>query len=125
MDLEKVRRVIPELTGKLKAIVELEEERRRLGQERSLIIKAEFVLTDQGAFQFEIAETVLAAAEQLSEGEVIGEVVSLGLMSMMAALGAALEATGEAELLANQWEDRLEGEDRVPIPRASVSRMVH
>lgn len=80
------------IARRVEDILEAAQDRESKGQSLALDIDARFRLQDLGAVQFQLASAILEEVEGLRQEEVVSELLSLGLASV---LRGAARATGQ------------------------------
>ncbi|HTE20633.1 MAG TPA: hypothetical protein VK689_19875 [Armatimonadota bacterium] len=80
------------IARRVEDILEAAQDRESKGQSLALDIDARFRLQDLGAVQFQLASAILEEVEGLRQEEVVSELLSLGLASV---LRGAARAAGE------------------------------
>ena len=96
--------VLRRIATRVEDILEAAKDRENKGQSLALDIDARFRLEDMGAIQFQLASAILEEVGGLRQEEVVSELLSLGLASVLR--GAAKAATE------NGVRSPLAGEDR-------------
>lgn len=100
--------VLRRIARRVEDILESARERERKGQSLALDIDARFRLEEVGAVQFQLASAILEEAGGLGQDEVVGELLSLGLASV---LNGAARAAGMRAELGDLSDDMDEDED--------------
>jgi hypothetical protein len=104
--------VFRRIARRVEDILEAARERERKGQTLALDIDARFRLEDTGAVQFQVASAILEEAGGLSQEEVVTELLSLGLASVLNGAAKAAAANG----LTGSSIGLIESEDEEALP---------
>jgi hypothetical protein len=107
--------VFRRIARRVEDILEAARERERKGQSLALEIDARFHLEDTGAVQFQLASAILEEVAGLRQEEVVSELLSLGMASV---LQGAAKAAGNGQSLAAGAPQR-EPLETLPSPPAS------
>jgi hypothetical protein len=119
------------IARRVEDILEAAKERERKGQTLALDIDARFRLQDVGAVQFQLASAILEEVSGLRQEEVVTELLTLGLASVLQGAAKAASQNGvsaplEPELVEETlraeegWSDAL----TAPSPLMFASRRV-
>lgn len=82
------------IARRVEDILEAAKDRESKGQTLALDIDARFRLEDMGAVQFQLASAILEEVEGLRQDEVVSELLSLGLASVLRGAARAADQNG-------------------------------
>jgi hypothetical protein len=112
--------VLRRIARRVEDILEAARERERHGQTLALDIDARFRLQDLGAVQFQLASAILEEVGGLRQEEVVSELLSMGLATVLrdaakaSSQGTVYNPLTEADSL-EESEDDWEGICQVPV----------
>jgi hypothetical protein len=86
--------VLKRIARRVEDILEAARDRESKGQSLALDIDARFRLQDMGAVQFQLASAILEEVGGLRQEEVVSELLSLGLASVLRGAARAAQAGG-------------------------------
>jgi len=86
--------VLQRIARRVEDILEAARDRESKGQSLALDIDARFRLEDIGAVQFQLASAILEEAGGLRQEEVVSELLSLGLASVLRGAARAADRRG-------------------------------
>ena len=86
--------VLRRIASRVEDILEAAKDRENKGQSLALDIDARFRLEDMGAIQFQLASAILEEVGGLRQEEVVSELLSLGLASVLRGAAKAASASG-------------------------------
>lgn len=96
------------IARRVEDILEAAKDRESKGQTLALDIDARFRLEDTGAVQFQLASAILEEVEGLRQDEVVSELLSLGLASVLRGAARAADQNGVRSALSLDSADTLE-----------------
>jgi hypothetical protein len=97
--------VLRRIARRVEDILEAAKDRESKGQSLALDIDARFRLEDTGAVQFQLASAILEEVEGLRQEEVVSELLSLGLASVLRGAARAANENGVQSPLSMDGED--------------------
>ena len=100
--------VLRRIARRVEDILEAAKDRESKGQSLALDIDARFRLQDTGAVQFQLASAILEEVGGLRQEEVVSELLSLGLASVLRGAARAAQQNGMQSAL-HVDESALEG----------------
>jgi hypothetical protein len=120
------------IARRVEDILEAARDRERNGQTLALDIDARFRLQDVGAVQFQLASAILEEMSGLRQEEVVTELLTRGLASVLQGAAKAANQNGvSASLSPDQLEDTLAAADpdwpeefSTPAPMMFTARRV-
>ena len=113
------------IARRVEDILEAAKERERKGQTLALDIDARFRLQDVGAVQFQLASAILEEVSGLRQEEVVTELLTLGLASVLQGAAKAASQNGiSAPLDPELVEETLRTEENWSDPLAPPSPLV-
>ena len=113
------------IARRVEDILEAAKERERKGQTLALDIDARFRLQDVGAVQFQLASAILEEVSGLRQEEVVTELLTLGLASVLQGAAKAASQNGvSAPLEPALVEETLRAEEGFCDPQAPPSPLV-
>ena len=113
------------IARRVEDILEAAKERDRKGQTLALDIDARFRLQDVGAVQFQLASAILEEVSGLRQEEVVTELLTLGLASVLQGAAKAASQNGvNATLAPEEVEETLRLEDDWSDPLAPPSPLL-
>ena len=86
--------VLRRIASRVEDILEAAKDRESKGQSLALDIDARFRLEDMGAIQFQLASAILEEVGGLRQEEVVSELLSLGLASVLRGAAKAASDNG-------------------------------
>jgi hypothetical protein len=86
--------VLQRIANRVEDILEAARDRESKGQSLALDIDARFRLEDVGAVQFQLASAILEEVGGLGQEEVVSELLSLGLASVLRGAARAADRRG-------------------------------
>lgn len=118
--------VFKRIARRVEDILEAAREREQKGQRLALEIDAKFQLHDMGAVQFQLASAILEEVGGMHEEEIVGELLSLGLVAVLEGAAQAAETIPSGDEL----EELVAGRSGVPFLGTEsdhwpASRVVH
>jgi hypothetical protein len=113
--------ILRRIARRVEDILEAARDRESKGQSLALDIDARFRLQDMGAVQFQLASAILEEAGGLRQEEVVSELLSLGLASVLRGAAKAAQHGGAGSALDHGAAaiDEAGMEDAIPLLAAA------